>query len=322
MIALIALMLGQAARLEPLDVVRVQCDEVPALARDYTLSREGVFAFGPVGSVSAAGLTEPELASRLEQLLAARGVRSSVSVQRVGSSRRTVSFTGDVKQSGEIPWKAGMRLSDIVAVARPNQNALARVSIRSSEGSESVWDILSGKLDPLLKPGDRIHFPLDALPRRVLVVGAVKRPGEIDLSDAGTVAAAIAAAGGPLPDADLGNLEIRRGNKKQTASRTEPLEGGDVLKVATLPANRLVEARGAVLRPGKLPSEGETLSGLLRKTGTSSIANLKAVHLTRIEGSRVTTSTYDLTKIRAGKAKDVPLKGGDVVEVEYRVRVS
>lgn len=322
MIALIALMLGQAARLEPLDMVRVQCDEAPALSRDYTLSREGIFAFGPVGSVSAAGLTEAELESRLQRLLEAKGISSSVSVQRIGSSRRSILFTGDVKQSGEIPWKAGMRLSDIVAVARPNQASLARVLIRSSEGSESIWDMQSGKKDPLLKPGDRIHFPLDVLPRRVLVVGAVKRPGEIDLSDAATVESAIAAAGGPLPDADLGNLEIRRGDKKQVASRTQPLEGGDVLRVSTLPANRLVEARGAVLRPGKLPSEGETLSGLLRKTGTSSIANLKAVHVTRIDGNRVTTSTYDLTKIRAGKAKDVPLKGGDVVEVEYRVRVS
>lgn len=80
-------------------------------------------------------------------------------------------------------------------------------------GSAAVALVLGGPWRPGVATGDEPALTTGALPVgevTVHVSGQVAAPGVVTLADGARVAAALAAAGGPLPDADLAALNLAR----------------------------------------------------------------------------------------------------------------
>lgn len=308
MIGLLAICAFQLQkRIEPEDILQI---ETSAATYKATVRNDGRVVVRQI-LFTAAGLGVDQLSETLTRTL---GEALKVSV--LGSARKEVRFTGDVQRSGAFPWKPGITLSDIVNLAVPRKTTLGQVTITPTFGPEIVVDFSQGQ-NPKLKAGDLVHFPLNAKLSKALIVGAVRRPGEFTLGQGTTLASAISALGGLKQDADPDRIT----NAGQNVSLSYVLVAGDVITIPTLPNDKLVECRGAVLNPGKFAALG-TLSQVLRKCGLSLLADSTKVRLTRIERNNMKTTVHDLKKIQSGKAKDPEVKGLDVIDVEFRRKVS
>lgn len=79
-----------------------------------------------------------------------------------------------------------------------------------------------------------------------------------------------------------------------------------------------VTVDGAVGKPGIFPLTGDIslLQTIATAGGITSSANLKGVVVFRMVGGKKMAAVFDLKKIRAGKAEDPQIYGGDIVVVD------
>lgn len=302
MLALVlALALPREVRIEPLDVLLVSS------RRAYV---------GPGGEVkvgqetyAAAGLTTSELS---RQITLREGRQTTIAV--IGTTRREIGITGDVVRSGSYPWREGLTLGNLLDLAQPREGSGSSVVLRV-RGEPDRELTLATSRGVRIRPGDRLHFPLNPKAGRILVVGAVKRPGEVVISGPILLSDALKQVGGLRRDADAERI-LRTG---KVITPGMQVEGGDVITVSALPAERLVEVKGGVINAGLYPA-GTTLTAVLKLSGLSMAANRKRIAIVRLEGGKVKVLRFDLEQIGKRKQADPILKGRDVVEVEY-VRV-
>lgn len=168
----------------------------------------------------------------------------------------------------------------------------------------------------------------------ITVLGAVHRPGNLQLAGEWTLFAAITAAGGLTPNHDRVAYVRRRaanGLSDQLEIDLEalmvegdptldiPLRPNDVIRIP--PASEVtVYFLGEVAQPGavKLQStEKVTLLGAIARAGglTDRAAHKITIRRTGRDGvSREVTARYD--QILEGRSDDVPLENGDVVVVK------
>lgn len=168
----------------------------------------------------------------------------------------------------------------------------------------------------------------------VSVVGAVSKPGSLNISGRWTLLQAISAAGGldqtagrkiyVLRRADNGlsdTLEIRRDDLLQSASSTWniPILPGDVVNV---PARSTVKVfcLGEVKQPGALEFDSDdriTLLSVIAKAGGLTDRASKGILIKRkgADGKDVETR-LNYKAVIAGKEPDIALKADDVVVVQ------
>ncbi|MEM1239267.1 MAG: SLBB domain-containing protein [Cyanobacteria bacterium P01_H01_bin.26] len=159
------------------------------------------------------------------------------------------------------------------------------VLTRSQPGGEPVsetlnlWDSLLSDVTPkdlVLQDGDAIFVPQlsaeDTLDRRLLarsslspttiavrVAGEVSQPGEINIAPDSSLSGAIAAAGGPTPDARLRQVQLIRLNQggqveQQTVDLSNltdenQVQAGDVIFVPERRSSRFLNTTGRILSP-------------------------------------------------------------------------
>jgi polysaccharide export outer membrane protein len=88
-------------KIGPLDRIRVTVFQVQDLSGEFTVDASGNIDYPLIGSVSAQGLTPPELSQRISQRLARRYLRNpSVQVSFLEQQQQTITVDGSVRQPG------------------------------------------------------------------------------------------------------------------------------------------------------------------------------------------------------------------------------
>lgn len=262
---------------------------------------------------------------------------------------------GAVHAPGAYAVRPGMRLLDLLALAGgPTEEAdLSGVRIMATPargGAGAEPGTASGGPEPMGGRGDTSTTTVDLLPvlqlpdhpgnrpvppgavlfvpRRpalVSVVGEVARPGSYPLRPGMRALEAMAAAGGPLTDADRSGIVLLREGPVRldydamlegvADDLVNPaLRAGDVLVVPR--AERRVVVLGSVATPGALPlREGmRLLEAVALAGGPSPGADLSRLTLTRASGA---TEVVDFASVMAqpGSEANRLLQPGDVVHV-------
>lgn len=241
----------------PKDQLQIRVDEMPSLPADYEVGSDGTITLGVAGRVDVQGLTEEQLANRIEARLLEQGLRRATVDVRVTAYRsRPVTVLGAVARPGNHTIPGRSTLLDVLLGAGglvDGHGETARVRRRADNGLSDQVEISlqalfeKGDLDANLPiyPGDVIHVP-EAQAVRVLLMGQVANVGEMTFSggERATVLTAIAKAGG-LSETAADKITIQRltdtGNRREIVVNFQrilngrdpdvTLEDGDLLVI-------------------------------------------------------------------------------------------
>lgn len=332
LLLLATIALAQDPRIKTGDTLRMTCEEEPTLNKEYTVTQQGMVLVDFLGAVKVEGMTEREAAKAISDRLVNERIlrRATVTVRIARTNVAPVTYRGAVRQTGQEPYRDGLRLSDIVKKAQPRDDTdLARIEVRNKDGKAQTvdftrFDPATNASNPLLQPGDTVTFLVKTAPGLVVVLGGVERPGGVTWERGMTVRTAIAKAGGlaALGVASAVRLE-RQGQQPLTLDLTDaksdaPVHEGDRIIVSTKEERAYVTVSGAVMgggfiehKPGMTLSQAITTAGGLRPD-----ANPQKVRLTRNGESRSTT--YVWTDLTSGRATDPVLNSGDKVMVDAK----
>jgi len=350
----------------PGDQLEITVQPQEGYDRVVTVQPDGKIVFPVVGEVTAAGLTVQELTERLQRGLQAQLKRPHVTISLKEMNKgllRRASVLGAVKTPGSYELRERSTVFELLATAGgPTAVAdLRRVTIARADGSRNVVVDLSragagadpgvgrptsarpldtrageGTVDAVLEPGDLIIVP-EGLPRTVLVLGEVARPGSYELQGEMRLLDALSLAGGPTPKADLRRVTLTRGG--QAAGQTVDLESLLTRgQQADLTANVVLEpgdtivlpdserkfyVLGDVNRPEAYPLRpgDRLLDAITRAGGGSREADLAKVQLLRNdETGRPVARRVDLRRMmRKGEmTQNHLLREGDIIFVPGR----
>jgi polysaccharide export outer membrane protein len=217
-------------RLGPEDVVQIQVWGRVDLSGQAEVDANGKLRLPLVGTVEAANRTTAELGNELTKRYSIIDSRiSEVLVSVAQYNSRRVSVVGEVRNPGRYGFQSLPGLWDAIVAAggaTPTAN-LAHVQIvrKQPEAGEPrvvIVDLSMGieKIHPdslpPLRAQDTIIVPAAVATASAItgdafqVFGSVRAPGSYRLASAHTVIEALAAAGGPLPDADLSKVSVTR----------------------------------------------------------------------------------------------------------------
>jgi polysaccharide biosynthesis/export protein len=223
--SLIATAAGPEYRIGVDDVIAISIYDQKELEQVVTVRPDGKISLQLVGEIEAAGLTVPELASRLTTQYArtVRGAQVSVSVREIRS--RPVFFPSNVVRPGTIQLTqdltilqglsqvggalatADLEAAYVLRGAPPNQTRIPvnlQAMLQKGDHSQNIK----------LQPGDTVVLPNAGA---VYLQGEVRVPGQVKYTQGMTVTTAIAGAGGFTPLASGRRVTIVRGEgpKKQ-----------------------------------------------------------------------------------------------------------
>ncbi|MBE3578057.1 MAG: SLBB domain-containing protein [Limnochordales bacterium] len=269
----------------------------------------------------------------------------------------SVTILGEVRSPGAYQLRPEMRLLDLLAQAGgPTEHAdLGRATLTRQDGdrtevrrvdlkqllgrkeaespaqgaAESDSSARSGGTTAtaddnyLLKPGDVLYVPRAA---EVVVLGAVRTPGSFALPDGVTLVEALAAAGGPRPEALLSQamLTLPGGKEATSVDLEEALKNpaGDANltvppgAVLFVPEGRQeVTVLGEVHRPGQYSVKpGMTVLDVIGQAGdVTSTASLERVILAR-EGQEMVVD-LDRARLEPASTANPAVRGGDIILV-------
>ena len=140
------------------DRVRVKVYGEPDVAGEYEVDASGYVSIPLAGRLRAAGLTTRQLERSITSALS-KGIVRDPRVNVEIALYRPFYILGEVKKSGEYPYRVGMTVLDAVASAggftyRANEN---KVYLRRSGSAVEEIYLLDTPL--LIFPGDNIRIP-------------------------------------------------------------------------------------------------------------------------------------------------------------------
>lgn len=144
--------------LGPTDRVRVKVYGEPDVAGEYEVDAGGYVSVPLAGHIKAAGLTTRQLERSITTALS-KGIVRDPRVNVEIALYRPFYILGEVKKSGEYPYRVGMTVLDAIASAggftyRANEN---KVYLRRS--GSTVEEIYPLDAPVLVFPGDNIRIP-------------------------------------------------------------------------------------------------------------------------------------------------------------------
>ncbi len=219
---------GDDYRLGAEDVILIQIWGRSDLSGEFVLNHAGRIQLPMVGEVSAADRTPAELGRYLtERYQLLDTTISEVLVQVTQYNSRSITMVGEVRAPGrhpfeEVPdiWKAILEAGG----ATPSAD-LARVQIVRKDPKDAEPRVVMANLSrgvaatdpkdlPALRARDTVVVPslaeVAAAGDRIHVLGAVRSPGMHRTGLAATLAEALSASGGALPNADLRKVQLTR----------------------------------------------------------------------------------------------------------------
>jgi polysaccharide export outer membrane protein len=266
----------------PGDLIEVSVPAIDEL-RDRTVrvAGDGTFSLPFVGKTQAAGLTEEELKQKLTEQL-----------KQYMYSPRVIVFVKEYRSR---------QVAVLGAVGRPGVYNL-------STGADTIMDMLSlaGGIAPAADP--KIYLmPAEPVDKAKSAQIVATLPSHVVLQDP---ALRILKRTEPIM-IDVKQLSFG-GNHQYLSLQVRP---GDVIMV---PGGGQVLVEGWVEKPGAYPmTPGLTVVGAVAAAGGKMYpADVNQVKVVRAaKGGTKTVMIADLEKIKRGDAPDVPLEGGDIVEV-------
>lgn len=326
------------APLQAGDVISLTVVGEPELTGQYTIREDGLIVFPILGATKVIGYTPTQLADHLTELLAKYVVKPVVAVNIVSALPRIVSIFGEVTRPGVYTLAQCPTLLSLLAVAggaTPAGDLTEAVMVRRNETVRLVPEDATGPRLPrdiALEQGDAVFIPSKQL-KGVYVMGAVKVPGILALTEAPTAGKAIVMAGGPTPEGDPAAAYVLREGKQlaidlapytqalppSTSASDLPLQAGDVLMVPTR-SDAIVYVVGQVGTPGPQPlTKSPTVSAAVALAGgLTELADGRGSYVLR-QGEKL---AVDLKAIlQDGQATtDIPLHSGDVIVVPKQLR--
>lgn len=220
-----------------------------------------------------------------------------------GTGREPVYVIGAVNAPGPKLAKNAGSLSEAIVVSggiTKEADLTAAYILREGHRLEADLETLIEQGQPsadlALQPGDAVVVPSTV--KQVYVAGWVTSPGAYPSEQAKTVLELWSLVGSALPDGNLRNCIILRGDETISVDIEALVNQGDMSQnVALRPGDKVVVPEiqervyvlGQVARPGPYPiKEGETLMDMLGKAGGPTImANISKIVLMRRPGAEV-----------------------------------
>lgn len=146
-------------RLSPGDKVKVTVFNEADLTGEFQVNESGHVAFPLTGEIGASGKTVPEFKADLTRTLRGRFVKNPKITVEV-ANYRPFNIVGEVRNSGQFPYRPGLSMQDAVAMAggytyRANTRLL--YVRRADAGGES--SINPDERPVPVMPGDNIRVP-------------------------------------------------------------------------------------------------------------------------------------------------------------------
>ncbi|MCD4689924.1 SLBB domain-containing protein [bacterium] len=267
----------------PGDEVHVQLYGRSSLTTDVVVDRDGQLPFPELGPITVAGLTFREMKNLVAREVENRmiGVNVSVSMGRLRSIH--IFVLGEVFQPGRYTVSGLSTMTNALFVVGgvKKVGSLRNVQLKRDGKIVRVMDLYDLLLDgdttadERLMPGDVIFVP--PVGPVVGVAGEVLRPALYEMAGPMTARGLIDLAGGLLPTAHTGLMQLDRieDGRRVTydlslnGSREWVVQNGDVVKVYPIltRSENVVFLDGNVLRPGKRQHfEGMRLSDVVSST--------------------------------------------------------
>ena len=309
-------------------------------------------AFIPkVGYVAVAGKTLTAVRAAMKQKV--RANYPGLSFDLTVDTPRTflVHVVENVKHPGTYAAHAVDRVSTVLAKAGVMKEASRRrIAIHHRTGSDTIADLvqyeLTGetKLDPYLLDGDIVRVPFPQTMAKI--TGAVRRPGEYEVTAAKDLAELVRLAGGLAPNAAKEPIRIVRRNAQQQDVYVDVPVGGNaplvdddrVVVRSTDDLQRTVLLIGAVVGSDPLDSattsrrlpfvEGDTVWSLIdRAGGIKAPGDLRRSYISRPKrggGQELVSIDLDALLVRRDFKADKPIGMGDTIVIppmQYSVMV-
>lgn len=321
-------------RIQPGDEISISVLPVMGLDSQAIVSPDGQVYLKNIGPVIVGGSTIQEVEARVRKQLLKRLRNPRVTVTLVKLvqpiAAPSITVMGEVNKPGRVDLIDGLRLRKAIELAGgvTKESDLSRVIVVRKDLSRKILDLSKpdDALDPsrnsILEAEDSILVPAIS---KVTVIGAVGKPGPVDLEEGLRARKALDLAGGANRDADLSQVfvvhrDLRRAVIDLSSQErvTDPkhnllLQPGDSLEVLPLPR---VTVTGAVVKPGLVdPEDGLRVRKAIELAGGA---------LSDADLSRVVVARKDLTREVVNVAGDsgsldpkrnVLLRPGDAVEV-------
>jgi protein involved in polysaccharide export with SLBB domain len=338
---------GPDYRLGPGDVVEVQIvGRLDVNRQQVVIDPEGNVTLPPLGTMAVGGRPLLE-ANRLITTRARaifRFADVSITVQTPRAFEAIVS--GEVERPGTLQVTATHRLHEVILATG---GVTPRGSVRhvqlTQNGVTREVDLLLFELrgdisqNPFVQEGMRIHIP--ARRPAVTLQGAVRRPGEYELPNGGSLRDLLDLTGGLAPTGAGGEARLTRvgadGRKETSAldvrAADVPLQGGDVLYVPPLTfIQDVVEVRGAFNGTGEGSktttagkptviqrlelARGERIKDIVIKAGGAApFADLRLAYVDRADAGPAQRIPVDLHRLLVDKdeMQNILVQNGDVV---------
>lgn len=166
-------LIGPEYRIGPADVLAIEVWQSPELSIEAPVRPDGRISAPLVDDMLASGKTSTELAREIEGALAPYVQQPRVTVRVAGlgnRNRQTVRILGQVKTPAAVPYRAGLRVTDVMTQVEGLSefaDGNAAVLVRNEDGARESYrlridDLIRGgdvSADRPLLPGDTIIIP-------------------------------------------------------------------------------------------------------------------------------------------------------------------
>jgi polysaccharide export outer membrane protein len=211
------------------DVLRITVYDHPDLAIIARVSGEGTISFPLIGEVRVAGLTIPQIANRISELLAGGYIVNPqviVFIEEFRSKKATI--IGEVAKPGLYELPGQTTLLELLSRAgglTKDAGDKAIIKRKTVQGEQSftidlkrLIDKGDTSLDMSLQDGDSIYIQKAGF---MYVTGEVKKPDAYKCDEGTTVLKAVTMAGGFTDKAAEKRIKIKRkeGGKESTLER-------------------------------------------------------------------------------------------------------
>lgn len=220
-------------RLGPKDLVEIRVVELQDLNVERRVSEKGTINLPYLGDLSAAGLTDAELAARIKAELEKQVLqRASVSVQVREFRARPISVIGAVNTPGNLEFAGRWTLLEAITAAGGLTESHGKTVYVLRHADNGLSDQIAIDLDDLfvradprvnvpIFPNDLINIPA-TLEVTIYFLGEVSQPGALTFKSTEriTVLTAVARAGG-LTDRASRKILVRR---EDAAGKAQEIE--------------------------------------------------------------------------------------------------
>ena len=186
-----------------------------AVSYQIVVDSSGVIRVSNLGSVNVNGKTFLVVKKQVESLVSQNYPLSVVQFVLASPSSFTVTIKGEVSKTTEVKAWGLMRASQAINGLLTEFSSNRYLSITGSSGKTIEYDLFKAlrdgdlRQDPYLSPGDVITIP--RVKRRILLSGAIERPGTYELAEQESISDLISIYGnGYIEGADKTQVKVTR----------------------------------------------------------------------------------------------------------------